>query len=476
MPMIRPPQAHTLRPDAETLEVEILDLGEGLQGFARHPDGRAIWVKGVVAPGDTVRIRMPASSKAALEIERGEVIKPSPLRVEPACPYFGVCGGCSRQHLAYSTQLEFKRKSVADALRHIGRIEDPPVAEAVPSDAAYGYRNKIDFSVSEVKRNRAPWQMGYHTLEKGRPVIDIDRCPLASDEMNRVAVFVRDFLRARRIEAWQPLRKSGLLRSLVVRRTEADGAILVNLITGRYRADLARELAHALKETFGPRLASVVNTVVSQPSTAAPPDEVHVLVGAGTLAEKIGGLEFVVSANAFMQVNTPQMERLYALALDMAEILPGHTVLDLYCGAGALTLLAAKRAERVMGLEANPSAVADAEANAQRLGVDNARFALRDLAGGVGALGDTPDVVLADPPRGGMDAACLDDVIRLEPARLVYVSCHPGSLARDARRLTASGYRLERAVPVDLFPQTHHIETLALFRRNSNFALAEGGV
>jgi 23S rRNA (uracil1939-C5)-methyltransferase len=456
------------RPPPEELELEILDLGEGMQGFARHPDGRAIWVSGALAPGDLVRVRTGRQRGNSLHARLLEIIAPAPQRVDPPCPYYGQCGGCTRQHLAYTAQLEFKRKAVAAALRQIARIANPPVGECVGAEEAYGYRNKIDLSFTEPRRRNEAWQLGYHALSQGRPVIDIDHCLLAPPIMSEVAVMLREFLRERQVPAWQSARRKGLLRSLVLRRSVADGTLLVNLVTGRYRAELMKELGRAMQERFPGLIESFVNSVITHPSSSAPPDELRTIFGSGALREVIGGCEFRVSPNAFLQVNLAQCERLYAAVLAAGGIGADDKVLDLYCGAGTLTLLAARQASAVLGIEAHPEAIVDAEANAARLGVENARFERRDLARGLGPLPFRPDIIIADPPRGGLDATCLGAIAELTPRKLIYVSCHPGALARDCAILAEKGFRLETLSPFDLFPQTHHVESLAVFSQAWN--------
>ncbi len=447
----------------EELELEILDLGDGMQGFARHPDGRAVWIRGALAPGDRVRVRIGKLRGASLRAQLLEVVEPGPVRVEPACPYYGRCGGCTRQHIAYPAQMEFKRKAVVDALRHIGGIARPPVGECVGADAQYSYRNKIVFSFTEPRRRDEPWHLGYHALSQGRPVIDIDNCLLAPPIMSEVALMVRGFLRERQVPAWQASRRKGLLRSLVLRRSVKDGTLLVNLVSGRYRADLMNELGQAMRDRFPGLVESFVNSVLEHPSSSAPLSELRTVFGSGALRELIGGCEFRVSPNAFLQVNRAQTERLYAAVLETARIGPSDKVLDLYCGAGTLTLLAARQAGELLGMETHPEAISDAGANAVRLGAGNVRFERRDLGQGLGVLPFRPDVILADPPRAGLDAACLRGIAETKPRMLVYVSCHPGALARDASILAELGFKLDTVTPFDLFPQTHHVESLAAF-------------
>jgi 23S rRNA (uracil1939-C5)-methyltransferase len=401
-----------------------------------------------------------------------------------------VCGGCKWQHVDYAEQLRIKRKIVADAFAHLGGFEGAEVADVLPSPHLYGYRNKIEFSFGERRYlleeemgldERAlakprDFALGFHASGRYDKIIDIDSCHLATPEMNAALDVVRRFALARRLTVYNSDTQSGLLRHLVLRQGFRTGDFMVNLVTFAHEAALMGELLEDLKRALGERMTTFVNSLNMSRSKVAYGEEQVVLHGPGTIAERIGALRFTISPNSFFQTNSLQAERLYETALRMAALAPGDAAFDLYCGTGTIALYVASACARVVGFELEESAVADATKNAERNGVGNCRFVqtdLKHLGQAMREMGEAarPDVVITDPPRAGMHTKGVEALRQVAPRRIVYVSCNPASLARDVKALCEGGrYRLGPVQPVDLFPHTYHIESVAALERDSGDA------
>lgn len=467
----------------QCLEVEITDAGDQETCFGRIEGGLAVFVQGCVAVGDRVEAEVRKRKRNRIEARLLRVVRPSPLRVAPPCPHFGLCGGCKWQHVTYEEQLRLKQKLVADALRHLGHL-DPSVVEAtLPAARRYAYRNKLDFTFSNQRflpreEMDAPqpgkpvdYALGFHVPRRFEKVLDIDACHLASPDMNLVLDVVKAFGRERRLPPYSTRTHEGFLRNLVVRRGQQTGELMAYLLTTAYEPAIASDLLAALRGALDDRLTTFVNGITERKSQVAFADVLHVVHGPGRIREQMGPFTFLLSPNTFFQTNTEQAEQLVRTVVEFAAPGPEDVVYDLYCGAGALSLFLAERGARVLGLEAIPSAVADAADNAARHGASHCRFReidLRDLSrirAELEAFG-LPRVIVTDPPRAGMHPKAVDEMLELGADRIVYVSCKPASLARDAAQICAAGrYRLVRVTPVDMFPQTHHVESVALFER-----------
>jgi 23S rRNA (uracil1939-C5)-methyltransferase len=444
----------------ETIDLAIDDLAFGGEGVGRV-DGYVIFVRGGL-PGDRLRVTL---TEARSRYGRGTVeavLVPSPDRVEPPCPYFGRCGGCRLQHLAYPAQLAFKEKQVRDCLTRLGGLPPFELRPIVPAPEPYGYRNKMEFTVAEP----GP-ALGLHAAERYDVVLDIERCLLQSETMNALLDEVRRQARARGLSVWDQRTERGLLRFVTVREGRRTGEAMVNLVASTPDVEALMPVADALK-TRVPATASVLVNVNARKASVAIGTEEHLLLGRDHITESLGGVTFQVSANSFFQTNTVQAERLFALVAEACALAGTETVLDLYSGTGAISLLLARRAGHVYGIELAAAAVADAVRNARANGIDNCTFLAGEVRHVLPALmreGVRAAVVVADPPRAGFHPKALAALAALAPARIVYVSCNPATLARDVGDLARQGYRLEWVQPVDMFPQTPHIEAVARLSR-----------
>lgn len=469
----------------QLIEVEIADAADGQKCFGKLPEGIGVFVHGPVTVGDRVEASVFKIKKNYLEARLRRIVHPSAARVIPRCAHFGVCGGCKWQHVDYPVQLQMKRKIVADALAHIGGFEGVTVADPVAAAEPFHYRNKVEFSFGDARylvdaerdipaeslakpRNYA---LGFHAANVFSKVIDIDRCHIATEEMNTVLDLTRRFFQTRGTSVCSNFTHEGFLRNLALRHAVFTGEFMVNLITSSHDAPLMEAYLAELRVALGDRLTTFINGVTQRKNSVAYAETLHVLHGPGHIVEQLGRLRFAISPNSFFQTNSRQALRLYEATRTAAELRPDDVLHDLYCGTGSIGIFCADACRRVVGFELEASSVRDAAANAAANGVTNAdfhRIDMKDCGATVASLGDLarPDVVITDPPRAGMHEKAVDVLRGLAARRIVYVSCNPASLARDAQALCAGGiYRLVSVQPVDLFPHTFHIESVAVLDR-----------
>jgi 23S rRNA (uracil1939-C5)-methyltransferase len=403
------------------------------------------------------------------------VIEPSPQRVEAPCPYFGRCGGCRLQHVAYPAQLAYKTKQVADALERLGGLRDVPLRPIIGAEEIFGYRNKMEFTVARPRRGagteadsaRGGLVVGLHETERYDAVLDIDRCLLQSDRMNALLAEARAFFVDRGLTVYEQDTGEGLLRFLMLREGRHTGELMTNVVTSAPAVSELAPLVARLQAREAGTTSVVLNVNPKKASVAVGVEE-HLLGGRDHIRERVGGLTFRVSANSFFQTNTRQAERLFDLVVESTGLTGTETVIDLYSGTGAISLLLARRARWVYGVELAQAAVDDAGANAAANGITNCTFLageVRFVLPSLIAKGVTAEVVVADPPRAGFHPKALHALITLGARRIVYVSCNPTTLARDLGELSRGGYRVEWVQPVDMFPHTPHIEAVARLER-----------
>lgn len=467
----------------QIVEVEIFDTAEKNRCVGRLEDGITVFVEGPVAVGDTVRAKITKMKKRFLQARLVEVVKFSDRRTEPRCKYFGVCGGCKWQHFDYSEQLRVKRKQVLDALERLGSFDNPPVDDCIPANDLFGYRNKIDMDFTDMRYLTADemgipeeeldkpldFALGFHAPGCFAKAIDIDNCDIASDDMNLAVETVRQFMLKRRPSIYSTFTHEGFLRNLVVRQGGATGELMINLITSSHDPDMMQELLADLQAAFGDKLTTFVNGICTRKNMVAFNEEEHVLLGEGFISDRLGEYTYQISPNSFFQTNTAQAEVLYNEIIKQAAFSGNETVYDLFCGTGSIALFASKHCGNVLGIELVESAVADAQKNADAHGAKNCTFRQMDLMhfgkirADLEAFG-LPDLVITDPPRAGMHPKAVQMLRELAPPVVIYVSCGPASLARDGQLLCEDGlYKLVSCQPVDMFPQTNHVESVARF-------------
>ncbi len=428
---------------------------EGL-GVARI-DGRVIFVHGGVR-GETCSIRILKVLKSVAFARVEEIMEGSPGRQVPDCPHYPACGGCDFRHLTYEEELEAKRQRVEDALRRIGGA-DVTVTEILASPQTAGYRNKSQFPVS-------PEGLAGFYRARTHQVIPATDCLLQSPQAGAIARAVEDYLRENGVAAYDEERHEGLLRHIFVRANAAGQALVCLIVNGDRlprEEDLVRRVRGACPDTVG-----VVLSANTRRTNVVLGDRYRTLWGQDYLEDTLCGITFRLAIPAFYQVNRRQAERLYEKALELAELTGEETVLDLYCGAGTITLVMARKAKRAIGAEIVPEAVENARENALRNGITNAEFFCGDAAAVAEKLAAEklrPDVVVVDPPRKGLEESVIGSIADMAPQRVVYVSCDPGTLARDVKRFHERGYTLQKAVAADLFPRTKHVETVVLLSK-----------
>ncbi len=431
----------------EQLELEVDSLAFGGRGVARA-DGFVVFVAGAL-PGDRVRAEVTKGKKRFAEARTVEVLRPSGDRLPDRCLHGGEpCPGAPWQGLPYERQLHHKQEQVAEALNRIGGLEGFELEEIVPAAQQWRYRNKLEYSFGEEGEELT---LGFHARGRWDLIVDVEDCHLASEPGNEARNAVREWARAEAVPAWDARARRGVLRNLVVREGCRSGQVQTRLVTTKARF---------------PRPPVDLHTIVEGESGSS--DGPTGVLGAERLREELCGLELEMSHAAFFQTNTEMAERLYAVAGELAGLSGSERIFDLFCGIGTIGLTMAARAGEVWGLEIVPEAIADAERNARANGIENARFLAANARTGVRPLVEQagrPDVVVVDPPRAGLSQKIVRRVIECEAKRIVYVSCNPTTLAPNAAQLGEAGYRLARVRPVDMFPQTPHIECVALFEK-----------
>jgi 23S rRNA (uracil1939-C5)-methyltransferase len=438
----------------DELDLTIDRLAHGGAGVARL-DGYVVFVRGAV-PGDRVRARVTKSKRSFAEADSIELIEPSSERVEPVAPH----PGAPWQVLPYERQLSEKQDQVRDALERIGRFEAPPVETIVPAVEQLRYRNKLEYSFGEDEDGELV--LGFHRPGRFDLIDDVEIDVLASERVDELREAVKAWCREEGLSAWDRRSQEGLLRNLVVREGRRTGQLQARVVTSPGSSFRVAELAAVTPaDSFlWTRAAGVAETTRA--------GETQVVKGKAHLEEQLSGLTFRISPDAFFQTNTEMAEQLYGAAIELAGLSGRERVLDLFCGIGTIALALALDAGEVWGVEIVEEAVADAIENARLNGIDNAQFFAGDVRLAMRPLlekSGKPDVVVVDPPRAGLSQKVVRRVLEAEAQKIVYVSCNPTTLAPNARQMADAGYTLETVRPVDMFPQTPHIECVALLRR-----------
>ena len=456
--------------------IKVLDAGAKGVSVAKAPDGKVIFIPNVV-PGDVVDVQTFKKRKSFYEGKAVKFHEYSEHRVEPICEHFGVCGGCKWQNMKYSQQLYYKQNEVKNHLQRIGKVALPEFEPILGSEKKFFYRNKMEFSFSnsrwlteqeieqtETLENRNA--LGFHIPKMWDKILDIQKCHLQEDPSNAIRNEVRDFANTHGLTFFNPRAHEGLLRTLML-RTASTGEIMV-LIQFFENDKANRELLlDHLYEKF-PQITSLQYVVNNKANDTLYDTDIKLYKGRDYILEEMEGLKFSINAKSFYQTNSDQAYELYKITRDFAGLTGDEIVYDLYTGTGTIAQFVSKKAKKVIGVESVPEAIADAKENAKRNNITNCDFFVGDMKVVFNenfiAQHGHPDVIITDPPRDGMHAAVIDQILKIAPNKIVYVSCNSATQARDLALMDET-YKVTRVRPVDMFPQTHHVENVVLLEK-----------
>lgn len=448
----------------DIIELNITAMSSEGSGIGRTEEGLAVFVP-MSAVGDCLKVRILKVKKTHAFGKIEEIITPSIDRTEPECPVFRLCGGCVYSHITYEAEAQIKEKRVADAISRIGGIETK-INPIVSADAPCRYRNKAQIPVGLSAEGKV--SMGFFSRHSHRIVDSMD-CALQPELFLTASKILRDFIEEKNISVYNEETHTGLVRHLYLRYGEVSGELMICIVINGKSIPFEEELVSRFVSEL-----HQVNTIILNSNT----EKTNVIVGKnfrtlfgeGYIKDTLCGLEFKLSPQSFYQVNHNQAEKLYSLAREYANLKDTDTLIDLYCGTGTIGLTMAKDCKCLIGVEVVPEAIEDAKKNAKNNGVENARFICGDAAKAAEQLkseGINPDVVILDPPRKGCDSALIHTINEMNPERIVYVSCDPATLARDLKIFDELGYKTLEVTPVDMFPRTSHVESVALIQQLS---------
>jgi 23S rRNA (uracil1939-C5)-methyltransferase len=456
--------------------ITVLDAGAKGVSVAKAPDGKVIFVQNVV-PGDVVDIQTFKKRKAYYE---GKAIKYhafSDNRIEPVCKHFGVCGGCKWQNMKYDQQLFYKNNEVLNNLKRIGKIELPTFEPILGSEKQFFYRNKMEFGFSnqrwltdEEVRSDADLgnrnALGFHIPKMWDKILDIQKCHLQEDPSNAIRNAIKEFAVEKELTFFNARNHEGLLRTLMI-RTASTGEIMVLLQFFEENKAQREMLLDFIFEKF-PEITSLQYVINSKANDTLYDQDIKLYKGRDYILEEMEGLHFSINAKSFYQTNSDQAYELYKVTRDFAGLTGNEIVYDLYTGTGTIAQFVSKQAKKVVGVEAVPEAIADAKENAKRNAITNCEFFVGDMKNVFNddfiAQHGMPDVIITDPPRDGMHKDVVEQILKIAPQKVVYVSCNSATQARDLA-LMDEMYKVTRVRPVDMFPQTHHVENVVLLEK-----------
>ncbi len=462
-------------------QVEVTAAGAKGRGVAKGPDGRVIFIP-FSAPGDIIDVQVTKKRRSHMEGRIVKIHEPSTRRTTPKCIHFGVCGGCKWQHLEYKQQLAIKEETVRNNLIRIGHIDLPEVSPILGAPETYKYRNKMEFSFSNQRwlteeeiagqdtlahRNG----LGLHIPGRWDRVLDLKECLLQADPSNDIRLSIRNFAIEHEISFFDPRQQTGILRTLMI-RTTSTGEVMVLLQCYEPRMEQINKVLEHLKNTF-PQITSLLYVINQKANDTLYDQEVVCYDGKDHLMEKMGQLQFKITAKSFYQTNSEQAHALYKVVRDFASLTGDELVYDLYSGTGTIAQFIASDARQVIGIESVPDAVDAARENADFNNLDNTKFHVGDMRF---ELNDTlvelygaPDLVITDPPRDGMHKDVIAQLLKMDPPTIIYVSCNSATQARDLALLDEK-YSVEKVQPVDMFPQTQHVENVVLLKKRATQA------
>ncbi len=456
--------------------IEVLDAGAKGKSVAKAPDGKVIFINNAV-PGDVIDIQTTKKRKAYYEGSATTFHKKSDKRVDPACKHFGTCGGCKWQFMDYKHQLTYKEQEVVNNLTRLGKIELPEVTSILGSEDQFFYRNKMEFSFSdsrwlsleeiqsdkEISNRNA---LGFHIPGMWDKILDIDKCHLQEDPSNAIRNEVKVFATDNNLSFYNARNQRGFLRTLMI-RIASTGEIMVLVQFFHEDTEKRTLLLDHIASKF-PEITSLQYVINSKGNDTIYDQDVVCFNGKDHIEEEMEGLRFKINAKSFYQTNSKQAYELYKITRDFAGLTGNEIVYDLYTGTGTIAQFVARKAKKVIGVEAVPEAIEDAKINAERNGIENTEFYVGDMkkvfTSDFIAKHGQPDVIITDPPRDGMHKDVVDQLLHIAPDRIVYVSCNSATQARDLSLLDST-YTVSRVQPVDMFPQTFHVENVVLLEK-----------
>ncbi|WP_396638279.1 23S rRNA (uracil(1939)-C(5))-methyltransferase RlmD [Maribacter sp. R77961] len=456
--------------------VEVLDAGAKGKTIGKAPDGRVIFLTNAV-PGDIVDVQTTKKRKAYFEGTATTFHTKSAKRVQPVCKHFGVCGGCKWQNMGYEHQLFYKQKEVENNLKRIGHLELPEITPIKGSKKKYFYRNKMEFSFSDSRwltleelQSDTIFEdknaLGFHIPGMWDKILDIEKCHLQEDPSNAIRLETKDFAQKNGLTFFNPRNQHGMLRTLMI-RTSSTGEIMV--LIQFYEDDQVKRklLLDHLAQTF-PEITALLYVINQKQNDTIYDQDIICYSGRDHIFEEMEGLQFKINAKSFYQTNSEQAYELYKITRDFADLKGDELVYDLYTGTGTIAQFISKKAKKVVGIESVPEAILDAKENAKRNNITNVDFFVGDMKNVFNEAfiseNGTPDLVITDPPRDGMHKDVVQQILAISPNRIVYVSCNSATQARDLA-LMKEVYDVIEVQPVDMFPQTHHVENVVLLEK-----------
>ncbi|MFJ1473928.1 23S rRNA (uracil(1939)-C(5))-methyltransferase RlmD [Capnocytophaga cynodegmi] len=456
--------------------IEVIDAGAKGKSVAKAPDGRVIFLSDAV-PGDVVDVQTIKKRNAYYEGFVTKLHKSSERRTEPVCEHFGYCGGCKWQNMSYEHQLFYKQKEVENNLKRLGKIELPEIQPILGSEKIYFYRNKMEFSFSdtrwltpeEIKDSESIDNrngLGFHISGAWDKILDVKKCHLQADPSNAIRLAIKEFALKHEMPFYSPRNQSGFLRSMMI-RTASTGELMVVIQFFEENKTQRELLLDFLSEKF-PQITSLQYIINGKANDSIYDQEIICYKGRDYIYEEMEGLRFKINAKSFYQTNSEQAYELYKVARDFAQLTGNELVYDLYTGTGTIAQFVAKKARKVVGVEAVPEAIEDAKVNAQNNNITNVSFFVGDMKNVFNeafiAENGVPDLIITDPPRDGMHKDVVQQILNIAPPKVVYVSCNSATQARDLALMDAM-YKVTKVQPVDMFPQTHHVENVVLLEK-----------
>lgn len=445
--------------------VDIIDIGTNGEGIAKLEDGYTLFIKDAVV-GDKALVKIMKTTKSYAYARLMEVVEPSKYRVEPKCPVAKQCGGCQIQELSYAKQLEFKANKVKNNIVRIGGIKEPPMLPIIGMDDPFKYRNKAQFPVGVNKNGQII--SGFYA-GRTHSIISCDTCDIGVDENKDIMNVVKAYMTENGVTAYNEETRKGMVRHVLIRKGFTTGQIMVCLVINGDKLKASEKLVEALLKIEG--MTSISFSINKENTNVIMGKTIVDLYGNGYITDYIGDVAFRISPLSFFQVNPIQTQVLYGKALEFAGLSGKENVWDVYCGVGTISLFLAKNAMKVRGVEIIPEAIEDARKNSEINSIRNAEFfvgkAEEVLPNHFEKTREGADVIVVDPPRKGCELSVLETIVKMQPKRVVYVSCDSATLARDLKFMVENGFKLEKVQPVDMFPHSVHVECVCSLIRMS---------